>query len=71
MAFINWFGAWLLFILLLVAFAKTKAGNTIVYYLLWLAVIFLLLSHASEIAGMFSAAGIVPQGATNASTPGG
>ncbi len=60
MAFINWFGAWLLFILLLVAFAKTKAGNTIVYYLLWLAALFLLLSHASEIAGMFSAAGIAP-----------
>lgn len=64
MAFAQWFGAWLLFILLLVAFAKTAAGRTIVYYLLWLAVIFLLVSHAQEIADMFSAAGIVPQGST-------
>lgn len=67
MAFAQWFGAWLLFILLLVAFAKTAAGKTIVYYLLWLAVIFLLVSHSQEIASMFSAAGIVPptQGGTN------
>ena len=60
MAFFQWFGAWLLFLLLLIAFAHTAAGKTIVYYLLWLAVVFLLLSHAEEIAGMFSAAGIVP-----------
>ena len=65
MAFAQWFGAWLLFILLLVAFAKRAAGKTIVYYLLWLAMIFLLVSHAQEIADMFSAAGIVPQGSTS------
>ncbi len=65
MPFMQWFGAWLLFILLLAVIAKTAAGKTIVYYLLWLAVLFLLLSHSAEIAGMFSAAGIVPQGTTN------
>jgi len=65
MAFAQWFGAWLLFILLVVAFAKTAAGKTVVYYLLWLAVLYLLISHSQEIADMFSAAGIVPaQGGT-------
>lgn len=66
MPFIQWFSAWLLFLLLLAVMAKTAAGKTILYYLLWLAVFFLLVSHASEIASMFQSAGIVPQqGGTN------
>jgi hypothetical protein len=58
----QWLGAWLLFILLLITIAKTRAGNTLLYYLLWVAVIFLLLSHYKEIAAMFAAGGITPNG---------
>ena len=65
MAFAQWFGAWLLFILLLAVLAKTAAVKTIVYYLLWLAVAYLLLSHSQEIASMLSAANIAPQGSSN------
>jgi hypothetical protein len=57
---INWLAAWLLFILIMIALVQTKAGNTIAYYLLWLAVIFLLVSHYQEITGIFKAGGIIP-----------
>ena len=65
MAFAQWFGAWLLFILLLAVLAKTAAGKTMAYYLLWLAVAYLLLSHSQEIAAMLGAANIAPQGSSN------
>lgn len=57
----NWLAAWALFIFIIIAIAQTKAGNTIAYYLLWLAVIFLLVSHYQEINDIFKAGGIVPQ----------
>ena len=60
MSAINWLGAWLLFILILLAIVQTKVGNTIVYYLLWLAVIFLLVSHYKQITDLLQAGGIVP-----------
>lgn len=60
MPFLQWSSAWAVFILLLVVIARTKAGNTIVYYLLWLLVVYLLVSHAGEITSMFAGAGIVP-----------
>ncbi len=65
----QWFGAWLLFIILLIAIAQIKAGRTILYYLLWLAVVLLVVSHYQEITNMFAGAGIIPaqnNGVTNA-----
>lgn len=61
MGFLKWLSAWLLFLLLLAVMAKTAAGKTLLYYLLWLAVFFLLVSHYQEIVSIFSAAGIVPE----------
>lgn len=61
----QWLGAWLLFIVILAGLAKTRAGKTLVYYLLWLAVLFLLVSHYQEITDMFVSAGIVPSGNTS------
>lgn len=58
MTAINWLSAWLLFILIMLALVQTKAGNTIAYYLLWLAVLFLLVSHYQEITDIFVAGGI-------------
>lgn len=60
MSAVNWLGAWLLFILILLALVQTQVGNTIAYYLLWLAVIFLLVSHYQQITDLFAAGGIIP-----------
>lgn len=61
MSAINWLGAWLLFILIIIGIAQTRAGNTIVYYILWLSVIFLIVSHYQQITNVLAAGGIVPQ----------
>lgn len=62
MSAIQWLGAWLLFILILVAIAQTEVGNRITYYLLWLAVVFLLVSHYQEITSIFALGGITGNG---------
>ena len=59
MSAFNWLAAWLLFILIIVGIAQTRIGNTIIYYLAWLAVIFLLVSHYQEITDILKAGGIV------------
>ena len=51
---IAWVAAWLILIVGLYALSRTKAGKTIVYYVLWLAVVFLLITHAGEIQGIFT-----------------
>lgn len=60
MSAVNWLGAWLLFILILLALVQTRAGNTIAYYLMWLAVLFLLVTHYQQITDIFKAGGITP-----------
>lgn len=62
MSAINWLGAWLLFILILLLLIKTNVGKTLVYYILWLAVIFLILSHYQQITDILTKGGIVPNG---------
>ena len=58
---VTFIGAWLLVIVIGVALASTGWGKTIIYYILWLAVLFLVLSHASEISSMLNAGGIANQ----------
>ena len=58
MSAINWMAAWLLFILILIGIAQTPWGKTILYYLLWLAVVFLLVTHYQEITDLFAKGGI-------------
>ena len=60
MSAITWLGAWILFLLILFAIAQTKVGASIIYYILWLAIIFTLVSHYQEITGLLEAGGIVP-----------
>lgn len=62
MSAINWFAAWAVFILIIAAIAQTSWGRPVVYYLLWLAVIFLLVSHYQEIIELFAEGGITPNG---------
>lgn len=49
---VSWISTWTIMILLLVVLSKTSWGKSIVYYVLWLAVILLLVTHADEIKGM-------------------
>ncbi len=58
MPLIQWLAAWILLLIILYGFSQTKAGHTIVYYVLWLAVVFLIVSHASEINTIFQQGGI-------------
>lgn len=55
----NFLAAWLLFLLIIAALAQTELGKKIVYYVLWLGVVFILVSHADEITSIFKNAGIV------------
>lgn len=58
----NYLTAWILFILILLLIVKTRVGQTIAYYLLWMAVIYLLISHYQEITNIFQAGGIIQNG---------
>lgn len=58
----NWLTAWILFILILLLLIKTRAGQTIAYYLLWMAVIYLLITHYQQITNIFQAGGIIQNG---------
>ena len=58
---VTFLGAWLLVIVAGVGLASTGWGKTILYYILWLAVILLVLSHAQEISNMLNAGGIANQ----------
>ena len=58
---VSFIGAWLLVIVIGVALASQGWGKTILYYVLWLAVILLILSHATEISNMLNAGGIANQ----------
>ena len=58
---ITFLGAWLIVIVAGVALASTGWGKTILYYILWLAVILLILSHANELSAMLNAGGIANQ----------
>ena len=46
---VTWLSTWVIMIFLLVVLAKTQWGKTLVYYVLWLAVILLLVTHADEL----------------------
>lgn len=50
---VTWASTWIIMILLLVMVSKTGWGRSIIYYLLWLAVILLLVSHADDLSSMF------------------
>ena len=51
-------GAWLIVIVAGIALAGTGWGKTVLYYVLWLAVALLVLTHSSEISSMLNAGGI-------------
>lgn len=51
---IQFFTTWLLIIGGLIALASSRWGKTLVYYLVWLALLLLLVTHADELSGLIS-----------------
>ena len=49
---LTWISTWIIMILLLVMISATRWGRSIVYYLLWLAVVLLLVTHADELSSL-------------------
>ncbi len=58
---LSWLLAWLLFILLLWFLAARSWGATILYYLAWLAVVFVIVTQGKQIAAIFQAGNIAGQ----------
>lgn len=52
---ISWISAWIVTILLLIMISRTGWGRSIVYYLAWLVVTFLVVTHYKEISALFAA----------------
>lgn len=48
----TWISTWIIMLLFLVMISATGWGRSIVYYILWLAVILLLVSHADELSSL-------------------
>lgn len=53
-----WIAGWILLIVVLVLISKTKPGAVITYYVLWLSIILLLVTHSSDISNLFNQANI-------------
>lgn len=51
---VGWLTAWLLMFMLLFILARTRAGHTIIYYLAWLMVALLIVSHGKQVASILS-----------------
>ena len=56
----NWMVAWLIILLVLFAAAGTRAGNKVIYYIAWLAVVFLVVSNYRQIVELITAGNITP-----------
>lgn len=54
MSVLQWFTSWIIMILLIIFMARTAWGKTIVYYLLWLALVLLLVLHADELSSLIN-----------------
>lgn len=52
---VTWFGTWLIMLAVMIGLANTEWGKPIVYWLMWLAVLLLVVSHADELTQFFNA----------------
>lgn len=51
---VTWIATWLIMITLLVIIAQTSWGRSVVYWLMWLAVTLLLVTHSDELTSLFN-----------------
>jgi hypothetical protein len=54
----SWLAGWTVFLLILASFARTEWGKPVVYWMLWLMIVFLLVTQYSQINTLFFNAGI-------------
>ena len=53
-----WVAGWLMLITVLYLLTRNRAGQTIVYYVLWLSIVLLLVTHSDSISQLFQQANI-------------
>lgn len=53
-----WVAGWLLLITVLYLLTRNRAGETIVYYVLWLSIVLVLVTHSDSITQLFQQANI-------------
>ncbi len=58
----QWLGAWIVVIVLAIMLVQSGWGKSLVYYGLWLAVAFLLVTHATELTDILTKGGIIKNG---------
>lgn len=66
----SWLASWLVLIVFLIALAQTEWGKRIVYYLAWLSVALLLVTHSGEFVTLFGSFGTPPESTVGAPPPG-
>ncbi len=58
----QWLGAWLIVIVVAIMLVQSGWGKSLVYYGLWLALAFLLVTHATELTDILTKGGIIKNG---------
>ncbi len=58
----QWLGAWIVVIVLAIMLVQSGWGKSLVYYGLWLALAFLLVTHSSELTDILTKGGIIKNG---------
>ena len=51
---LQWFSAWIAILLIVGLLARSSWGKSIVYYFVWMAVVVLVLTHASDFAAIIN-----------------
>jgi len=57
--FALWVAGWILIIVVIFLLSRSRAGQTVVYYVLWLSIALVLVTHADAITTLFQQANIV------------
>lgn len=50
----NWLLAWIFMFLLLYVLSRTRAGHTIIYYVSWMLVLLLVVTHADQVKSLLT-----------------
>ena len=66
----TWLASWLVMLIFLLALAQTEWGKRIVYYLAWLSVLLLVVSHFGEFSSLFGDFASEPASTLTAPPPG-
>lgn len=56
--FALWIAGWLLIITVIFLLSRSRAGQTVVYYVAWLSIVLVLVTHADAITTIFQQANI-------------